>query len=53
MAPQKANAGVVIGLDKTGIYNYIVIMNGLSFEWDELKSGSNKQKHRNTIGKGG
>ena len=32
-------------LDKAVIYNYNVIMNGLAFEWDELKSSSNKQKH--------
>jgi uncharacterized DUF497 family protein len=35
----------LIGLDKTVNYNYNVIMNGLSFEWDELKSSSNKKKH--------
>jgi len=34
-----------MGLDKTAIYNYNVIMNGLSFEWDEPKSTSNKKKH--------
>lgn len=32
-------------LDKTLCYNYNVIMSGLSFEWDELKSSSNKKKH--------
>jgi hypothetical protein len=45
--------GVLVGLDKTVCYNYNVIMNELAFEWDELKSSTNKQKHRNAIGKGG
>lgn len=44
-APQKANAGVLNELDKTVKNNYNVIMNGLTFEWDELKSISNKRKH--------
>ena len=35
----------MIGLDNTVNYNYNIIMNGLSFEWDELKSSSNKKKH--------
>jgi len=36
---------VAARLDKTICYNYNVNMNGLSFEWDELKSSSNKKKH--------
>jgi uncharacterized DUF497 family protein len=33
------------GFDKTVFYNYNIIMNGLLFEWDELKSSSNKKRH--------
>jgi uncharacterized DUF497 family protein len=32
-------------LDKVDTYNYNVIMEGLSFEWDERKSLLNKKKH--------
>jgi len=32
-------------LDKRKRYNYNVIMEAISFEWDEKKNASNKKKH--------